>query len=72
MVKHPVKSSMFLFWKLPAAFFSGVKIKDIDESKCVVTVPYTWFTQNPFRSTYFASLAMAADEYRGIRHDACL
>ena len=66
LVKHPVKFRMFLFWKLPAAFFSGVRIKDIDEERSVVTVPYKWLTQNPFRSTYFASLAMAAELSTGV------
>ncbi|HEY8687865.1 MAG TPA: DUF4442 domain-containing protein [Chitinophagaceae bacterium] len=65
MIKHPVKFRMFLFWKLPAAFFSGVRIKEIDEERCVVSVPYKWLTQNPFRSTYFASLAMAAEMSTG-------
>ncbi len=66
MVKHPVKFRMFLFWKLPAAFFSGIRIKEIDEERSVVSVPYKWLTQNPFRSTYFASLAMAAEMSTGI------
>lgn len=60
-MKHPVKFRMFLFFKLPAAFFSGVRIKDIDEEKCITAVPYKWFSQNPFKSTYFACLAMAAE-----------
>ena len=64
-MKHPVKFRMFLFSKLPAAFFSGVRLRDIDESKCVTTVPYKWFSQNPFRSTYFACLAMAAEMTTG-------
>jgi hypothetical protein len=66
MVKHPVKFRMFLFWKLPAAFFSGVRVKDIDETRSIVSVPYKWLTQNPFRSTYFASLAMAAEMSTGV------
>lgn len=66
MVKHPVKFRMFLFAKLPAAFFSGVRIKEIDEGRSVVSVPYKWLTQNPFRSTYFASLAMAAEMSTGV------
>ena len=66
IIKHPVKFRMFLFAKLPAAFFSGVRVKEIDEARSVVTVPYKWLTQNPFRSTYFASLAMAAEMSTGI------
>lgn len=66
LAKHPVKFRMFLFMKLPAAFFSGVRIKDVDEERSVVSVPYKWLTQNPFRSTYFASLAMAAELSTGV------
>ena len=66
MVKHPVQFRMFLFAKLPAAFFSGVRITNIDEERSVVSVPYKWLTQNPFRSTYFASLAMAAEMSTGV------
>lgn len=61
MMRHPVKFRMFLFFKLPAAFFSGVRLKDLSASSCAVQVPYKWFSQNPFRSTYFACLAMAAE-----------
>src|SRR6188768_197688 len=65
LVRHPVKFRMFLFSKLPSAFFSGVRVKSIDDHKTVVTVPYKWFSQNPFRSTYFACLAMAAEMSTG-------
>ena len=66
LMKHPVKFRMFLFLKLPSAFFSGVRIRNVDEAACVVSVPYKWFSQNPFRSTYFACLAMAAEMSTGI------
>jgi hypothetical protein len=65
LMKHPLKFRMFLFSKLPSAFFAGVRIKDIDDAKCITTVPYKWFSQNPFRSTYFACLAMAAEMSTG-------
>ncbi|MGB8194251.1 MAG: DUF4442 domain-containing protein [Chitinophagaceae bacterium] len=64
-IKHPVKSRMFLFWKLPSAFFAGVRIRYINQERCRVTVPYKWFSQNPFRSTYFACLSMAAEMSTG-------
>jgi hypothetical protein len=66
LVKHPIKYRVFLFHKLPSAFFSGLRITEVDQTKCVVSVPFKWFTQNPFRSTYFASLAMAAEMSTGI------
>lgn len=61
LMKHPLKFRMFMLAKLPSAYFAGVRIRDIDERKCVVSIPYKWFTQNPFRSTYFACLAMAGE-----------
>lgn len=61
----PFKFKMFLLSKLPSAYFSGVRIKSIDEKRCEVTVPFKWFSQNPFRSTYFACLSMAAEMSTG-------
>ena len=40
-------------------------MEDIDENKCEVSVPFKWFSQNPFRSTYFACLSMAAEMSTG-------
>lgn len=51
----------FLFFKLPSAFISGVRAKEIDANKCVVTVKHRWINQNPFKSMYFAVQAMAAE-----------
>jgi hypothetical protein len=65
LLKHPVKFRMFLFYRLPSAYFSGVRIKDITADRSLVTVPYKWFSQNPFRSTYFACLSMAAEMSTG-------
>jgi hypothetical protein len=61
LMKHPLKFRMFLFFKLPAAYFAGVRVRELDENRCRVTVPYKWLSQNPFRSTYFACLSMAAE-----------
>ena len=55
-----------MFTKLPAAYFSGVKVKQLNTEKAIVTVPFKWFSQNPFRSTYFACLSMAAEMSTGL------
>jgi hypothetical protein len=65
LTKHPVKFRIFLFTKLPAAYFAGVRVRELDEKRCRVTVPYKWLSQNPFRSTYFACLSMAAEMSTG-------
>lgn len=64
-VRHSWKFRFFLLVKLPSAFFSGVQVKKIDENQCEVSVPFKWFSQNPFRSTYFACLSMAAEMSTG-------
>lgn len=66
LVKHPLKFRLFLLMKLPAAFFSGIRVREIEEGRATVTVPFKWLTQNPFRSTYFASLSMAAEMSTGV------
>src|SRR5215471_532017 len=65
MMKHPVKFRMFLLSNLPAAYFSGLRVSSINEQSTAITVPYKWFTKNPFRSTYFACLSMAAEMSTG-------
>lgn len=57
----PSKLNTFLFFKLPSAFWSGVRVKAISKEQCVVTVKHRWFNQNPFNSMYFAVQAMAAE-----------
>lgn len=66
LANHSFKFRMYLLYKLPAAFFSGVRIREINTEKCTTSVPYKWLTQNPFKSTYFASLAMAAEMSTGV------
>lgn len=61
LANNSFKFRMYLLFRLPAAFFSGVRIKECTNQKCITSIPYKWLTQNPFRSTYFASLAMAAE-----------
>jgi hypothetical protein len=55
------KINLFLLYKLPSAFFCGVRVKEINETQCVVTVKHRWINQNPFNSLYFAVQAMAAE-----------
>jgi hypothetical protein len=57
----PSKINTFLLFKLPSAFICGVRVKQLEVAKCVVTVKYSWINQNPFNSMYFAVQAMAAE-----------
>ena len=66
IVASPVQFRLFLLSRLPAAFFAGLKVVEANPGRCAVVVPYKWFTRNPFRSTYFACLSMAAEMSTGI------
>ena len=55
------KFNTFLFFKLPSAFWCGVRVKSIDSKTCIVSVKHRWANQNPFNSMYFAVQAMAAE-----------
>lgn len=66
MTRQGWKFRLFMLKTLPAAYFSGVRVKAIDPGSAKVSVPYKWFSQNPFRSTYFACLSMAAEMSTGL------
>jgi len=55
------KFNKFTFFKLPAAWWTGVRVKSINEHKCVVTVKHGWRNQNPFKSMFWAVQGMAAE-----------
>ena len=57
----PRKLNSFTFFKLPSAYFCGVRTQYIDVNKCVVTVKHRWINQNPFQSMFWAVQGMAAE-----------
>lgn len=57
----PSKLNTFLMFKLPAAYFTGVRTKSIDDTTCVVSVKHRWINQNPFNSMFWAVQGMAAE-----------
>lgn len=64
-MKNPILQRLFLFAKLPSAFFMGVRIHNVTPQEAQVRVPYGWRSQNPFKSTYFAAQAAAAEMSTG-------
>ncbi len=66
IISNPIKFRFFLFTKLPAAFFAGLRIQHFDANSCVVRIRYSWFSMNPFKSIYFAVEAMAAEMCSGM------
>lgn len=66
LVNSRFRFSLFLLYKLPSAWLAGVRVVKMDLLSCTTVVPYRWLSQNPFRSTYFACLAMAAEMSSGV------
>ena len=61
MAISPSKLNTFLLFKLPAAYFTGVRTKSLDDTTCVVSVKHRWINQNPFNSMFWAVQGMAAE-----------
>lgn len=61
MTISPTKLNTFLMFKLPAAYFCGVRTNYLDDLKCVVSVKHRWINQNPFNSMFWAVQGMAAE-----------
>ncbi|BAO74336.1 DUF4442 domain-containing protein [Winogradskyella sp. PG-2] len=57
----PSKLNTFLMFKLPAAYFTGVRTKHLDDTTCIVSVKHRWVNQNPFKSMFWAVQGMAAE-----------
>jgi hypothetical protein len=66
ILRSPIRFRLYLLTRIPSAFFSGIRVAAADETSCAVTVPFKWFSRNPFRSTYFACLGMAAEMSTGV------
>jgi hypothetical protein len=66
-VLNPYKLRLFMLRKLPLAWLAGLRLVALTPEAASVTVRYKYLTQNPFRSIYFAALAMAAELASGIQ-----
>lgn len=61
MALSPSKFNTFLIFKLPSAYFCGIRTKYLDDRKCIVKVKHRWINQNPFKSMFWAVQGMAAE-----------
>lgn len=57
---------LFMFQKMPIALLAGLRVRALDTQQGVVSVPFKWLSQNPFKSVYFATQAMAAEMSTGV------
>ncbi|HLP50778.1 MAG TPA: DUF4442 domain-containing protein [Chitinophagales bacterium] len=66
MLNSPFLFKIFLLGRLPMGFLAGLSVRTMNHTQCQIDVPYKWLNQNPFSSTYFAVLSMAAEMSTGM------
>lgn len=60
-----LKFKLMLFKILPMGYLAGMKVTELNEEFCSVSVPYKRRNKNPFKSTFWAVLGMAAEMSSG-------
>jgi hypothetical protein len=50
-----------MFFKIPAAWWSGVRLHELTETLAITRVRHRWVNQNPFNSMFWAVQGMAAE-----------
>jgi hypothetical protein len=71
-VNTPPLMRYFLFRRLPAAWFLGLRVESCDGAQAVVRLDYGWRSRNPFRSIYFAAQCAAGELSTGLLAMAAL
>jgi len=61
ILNNRVLFKMALLFQVPLDFLTGMRLKELNEESCQVSVPYRWLNKNPFKSTFWAVLGMAAE-----------
>jgi len=66
LTKSPFRFKMYMLMQLPMGWIAGLKVDSFSETEVRISVPFKFINKNPFRSVYFAVLAMAAELSSGL------
>lgn len=58
---EPLKRNAFFLAFIPSLAFFRVSVPKLNAQECHVDIPFSWRTQNPFKSIYFAAQSAAAE-----------
>jgi hypothetical protein len=58
---NPFLLRVFLLFKIPLGFLTGMKVIELNQEKAISTVNFKWLNRNPFKSLYFGVQCMAAE-----------
>ncbi len=56
-----ISFNTYTFFKLPSAWWTGVRVTEVDDLHAEVSVKHRWVNQNPFGSIFWAVQGMAAE-----------
>ena len=59
------KFRLLMLKLLPMGYLSGMRIESLTEDACTVSLKYKWLIKNPFKSTFWAVMGMAAEMASG-------
>jgi len=62
----PKRVNLFMLFKLPLAYLSGVRVQTLSEEQATVKITHKWMNQNPFKSMFWAAQGMAAEMSTGV------
>jgi hypothetical protein len=62
----PKSVNLFMLFKLPLAYISGVRVQTLSEEQATVKITHKWMNQNPFKSMFWAAQGMAAEMSTGV------
>lgn len=65
-IRSSWKLKLYFLKNLPSAFWWGIRVKSASPDRAEATLPYSWRTQNPFKSIYFAAQCGAGELSTGI------
>lgn len=63
---NPWLFRLWMWKRLPSVGFWNISVTEIDDNKCIIHLPFTWRTQNPFNSIYFSALSGASELSTGL------
>lgn len=61
LLNNPVLFKIVMLLQVPLNFMVGMTLRELNEESCKVSVPFRWLNKNPFKSTFWAVLGMAAE-----------
>lgn len=66
MIITPKRINLFMLFKLPLAYISGMRVQSITNTTAIVRIRHQWINQNPFKSMFWAAQGMAAEMSTGV------